>query len=232
MTLLELATNGQHPQAATNIIFAAALQRVFRYVEASWDETFTTQRESTEVHLAQWESLRALHPRVASLERTASTASPVITGANPTSTATTTTTITTTTPALDALDSRLANIQEAMELEAGNNNEVDEEEEDAGHSIDSNMARVLARIRQVREMRQEGEAHRFERMDEQRQARVIQLAENMGALRARIEALEMRAEQTARNTRELCNFLIAHVEGDLNRDEVSGSEWLFWSGIC
>src|SRR5690349_12118461 len=49
-TLLNLATNGQHPQQASNVTFAAVIHRVHQFVETSWDDAFKAQVESNHAH--------------------------------------------------------------------------------------------------------------------------------------------------------------------------------------
>lgn len=220
-TLLELATSGEHPQAATNIIFAATLQRMSQFVEASWDETFTSQAETSEVQLAQSDYLRALHSRMAALEREAAAAASF--GANRMA-ADAIAAIGPTSPLavrIAELEATVSDMQEVIEMQA-HNNDNGEEEADVASGINANMARTLARIRQLREMRRERESQVSDRMDQQRGAEVGQLAQQIGALQARTEALEKREQLAAKAQREMRNFQIAYLLGDLTKEEVSG----------
>ncbi|KAK4032745.1 hypothetical protein C8A01DRAFT_40808 [Parachaetomium inaequale] len=47
--LLQLATNGQANQQASNIILAGLIDRVYRFFETSWDDTFRTQAQTSQV---------------------------------------------------------------------------------------------------------------------------------------------------------------------------------------
>jgi vacuolar-type H+-ATPase subunit I/STV1 len=79
---------------------------------------------------------------------------------------------------------------------------------------------VLDRLQQVSLMREEAEAARFERADEERLERVEELDVEVQELKKEKEEQEKELEDEKRRNRRMHVFLVAFCEGDLTKQEV------------
>lgn len=83
------------------------------------------------------------------------------------------------------------------------------------------LAAVFERIKQVSEMREEAEAARFERADEEREGKVAELDDKHDEMEEALEKLRGEREEDAHRFRQMRNLLVALSERDISLREVS-----------
>ncbi|KAG7294141.1 hypothetical protein NEMBOFW57_004209 [Staphylotrichum longicolle] len=196
-TLLNLATNGQHPQQASN-----------------------AQVESNHAHKIQWEHVRSLYHRVAALEglRTAQPAATTVANVEQGNNACYSTMFATLNARIDALQTTLSDLQATINRAArphrsGQRGDDDGEDDDI-------MKRVFERIKQVSQLREDAEANRFEQADMDSEARVDEISDNQDELEEKLNVIEQDKDEMNRKLGRICLFLIGHLTGDLTKDEL------------
>ena len=225
-TLLELATNGENSQQASNIVLAGSVQRVYQFVDANWQDTMGFRAQVVEANLTCSSELQNFGSRLAALEIVLAEIEGHL-AAHPASTANTAhqgvTPSLNTVPALltarfEALEAKVLNMEETINvavLRGGGGGRSNNDHED-------DMDRILERLRNLGEIRKEAAANKLERAEKEREERLGEIDDNHDELEQRVDIHdeELREVKRGRFVRRLCMYLIAHFTRDLTTDEV------------
>ena len=235
-TLLELATNGQNSQQASNIIFAASMQRVYRFVAANWQDMMSFRAQVTEAILTHTSHVNNLSSHLVALEDVlakieghlaanhASAANTAHQGFIPSGNAVTTLL----TARFEALEAKVLNMQETINMavrQGGGGGRSHNDHED-------DMDKMLERLRMLGEIRKEAAANKLERAEQERTQRLDEMDDNHEELEQRVDIHdeELREIKRGRWVRRLCMYLIAHFTRDLTTDEVCVLATLWFMG--
>ena len=225
-TLLELATNGENNHQASSIVLAASMQRVYRFVDANWQDTMGFRAQVVEANLTCSSEMQNFGFRLAALENVLAKIEGHL-AAHPPSTANTAhlgvtpfviPVPTLLTARVEAVEAKLSNVEETINMavhRGGGGGRSNNDHED-------DMDRILERLRNLGEMRKEAAANKLERAEEEREERLGEMDDNHDELEQRVDIHdeELREVKRGRFVRRLCMYLIAHFTRDLTTDEV------------
>ncbi|KAK4143474.1 uncharacterized protein C8A04DRAFT_28901 [Dichotomopilus funicola] len=172
-SLLEMAMSEQASAQDTLVLAIAALRRLHRYVETSWDHAFEGQRESNKFHLTQWEHMRQLYQRIRSIEHKVNNE-----GTGPSSAADAS-------PGTDSSHTvfNVPNYRyEMLEQKVAQHDEVIQAVRREGHNANPSgdvMDRAVARMKHVSEVQAQDAMREFARADAARAAQVDGFADQL-----------------------------------------------------